>query len=512
MENREIEIFDTTLRDGEQTPGLGFSREEKLEIARELEQLNVDIVEAGFPASSEEEMTSVAAIAEAVETPVCGLARIKEQDLDPAFEAGVDIVHLFASTSEIQMEKSMKMSGGQVLRRSVATVEAVKQEGRRCIFSPMDATRTDLDYLLEISRAVKEAGADMINIPDTVGVGWPDGIRKIVGRVKEAVGLPLSVHCHNDYGLALANSIAGVRAGARQVQVTINGIGERAGNAALEETVMNIERMEAATTGIRKDLLFESSKLVERLSDVQLPPTKPVVGRNAFSHESGIHAAGMVEDESTFEPGLMDPETVGHRRRFIVGKHAGRQGLRKVLAEAGLEPSQSEVDRILRKVKTMSGKGKKLSEADLYAIAETEMGRPVSRKLVELNQVFVMTGDKATPTATITAEVNGEERTESGNGVGPVDAVFKAMRRIIGDEKQIEISEFRVDAITGGSDAVANVVIALEDERGTAAEARGTGDDIVIASVEALLNAVNLLARKDDRKRDEREVAPEGAS
>ncbi|MCF7876282.1 2-isopropylmalate synthase, partial [Candidatus Bipolaricaulota bacterium] len=379
MVDREIEIFDTTLRDGEQTPGLGFSLDEKLEIAKQLDRLGVSVIEAGFPASSEEEKNSVAEIAGQVDTSVCGLARIKGKDLEPAFASGVDIVHLFASTSKIQMEKSMKMTEEEVLRQSEKTVRAVKEEDKRCLFSPMDATRTDPEYLLEISRAVKEAGADMINLPDTVGVGWPDGIQDMVEKVKNAVDIPLSVHCHNDYGLALANSLAGVRAGAEQVQATVNGLGERAGNASLEETVMNLERMDSINTGIKKDALFETSKLVERLSGVQLPPTKPVVGRNAFSHESGIHAAGMVEDDSTFEPELLDPETVGHRRRFIVGKHAGRSGLKKVLGEAGLEPSESEVNRILKKVKSISSNGKKLSEADLYAIAETELDKPSSK-------------------------------------------------------------------------------------------------------------------------------------
>ena len=506
MDERKIGIFDTTLRDGEQTPGLSFTLEEKLEIARELDQLGVDVIEAGFPASSDEEMESVAEIVRAVDAPVCGLARIREKDLKPAFESGVEIVHVFASTSEIQMKKSMKMTRDEVLDQSVEIVSRVKDAGKTCLFSPMDASRTEEDYLLEISRAVKEAGVDMINVPDTVGVALPDQVKDMVSGVKEGVDVPLSVHCHDDYGLAVANSIAGVRGGAEQVQVTINGLGERAGNASLEETVMNLERMDGVYTGIRKESLFKAAKLVERLSGIQLPPTKPVVGRNAFSHESGIHAAGMVEDKSTFEPGLMDPETVGHRRRFIVGKHAGRQGLKKVLGEAGLEPSASEISQILKKVKSISSNGKKLSEADLYAIAETELGKPTGKELVELDQVFVMTGDNATPTATITAKVGGEEKTESGNGVGPIDAVFSAMKRIIGEKKQIEISEFRIDAITGGSDAVANVVIALEDERGTAAEARGTGDDIVIASVEALLNAVNLLARKDDADRNKKKV------
>lgn len=500
MAKTKVEIFDTTLRDGEQTPGLSFTLDQKIEIAKALDELNVDVIEAGFPASSPDELNAVRKITRASETPTCGLARIKRGDIDAALESEVEIIHLFASTSDIQIQKSMRMTKDEIIERSVESVKAVKGEGKYCLFSPMDATRTDPDYLAAISQAVEEAGADMINIPDTVGVAWPQEMEELTALVRETVDIPLSVHCHNDYGMAVANSLASVDAGVTQIQVTVNGIGERAGNASLEETVMNVDRMDDAYTEIAKDHIFSTSKLIERLSGLQLPPTKPVVGRNAFSHESGIHAAGVIADQNTFEPGLMNPETVGHRRRFIVGKHAGRQGLTKVLTEAGLDPSEEEVRGVLEKVKSISNNGKKLSEADLYAIAETELGKPEGGELVNMDQVFVMTANKTIPTATITAEINGEKRTESGNGVGPVDAAFKAMKRIIGDEKKIEISEFRMDAITGGSDAVADVFVTLEDEHGVAAEARGAGDDIVIASVEALLNAVNLLARKGNNQ------------
>jgi len=516
MSETKVEIFDTTLRDGEQTPGLSFTLERKLEIARALDALNVDVIEAGFPASSPDEKHAVEEIVSEVDAPVCGLARIRQADITSTIDSGVDIIHLFASTSDIQIEKSMRMTRDEIIEKSVKSVKLVKDSGKECLFSPMDATRTDPDYLAEISVAVQEAGADMINVPDTVGIARPDELKILVADLYKQVEIPLSVHCHNDYGMAVASSLAAVEGGATGIQVTVNGIGERAGNASLEETVMNLDRMDGFYTDIKKENLFQTSKLIERLSGVQLPPTKPIVGRNAFSHESGIHAAGVIEDNNTFEPGLMNPETVGHRRRFIVGKHAGRQGLKKVLTEAGLEPDEDEVKEILARVKSISNNGKKLSEADLYAIAETELGKPDDdEELVNLKQVFVMTGNNATPTATITAEVRGQERTESGNGVGPVDAVFRAMKRIIGDEKKIEISEFRMDAITGGSDAVANVFVTLEDEHGIAAEARGAGDDIVIASVEALLNAVNLLARKDnksygDRKNTKVKEAPAG--
>jgi len=504
---REIEVFDTTLRDGEQTPGLGFTLEEKIEIAQALDGMGVSVIEAGFPKSSADELRAVEEITAAVGTSTASLARIKRGDVEEAFKAGTEIVHLFASTSEVQMEKSMKMTPEEVLEDSVEMVQLVKDEDKFCLFSPMDATRTETDYLIEICKAVEEAGADMINVPDTVGIGRPEEVEKLVGSIKSEVEIPLSIHCHNDFGLAVANTLAAVRGGASQVQVTVNGIGERAGNAALEETVMGLECLEGFSTPIDKKQIFKVSKLVERISESVIPPNKPVVGENVFSHESGIHAAGVIAEESTFEPGLMTPEMVGHKRRFVIGKHAGRQGLKKVLQEAGLRPDEEELKSILSKAKSINNKGKQITEADLYAIAETIMENPSSGEgLVKLDQAFVMTGNKATPTGTIKAEVRGNTKTEAATGVGPVDAIFKAVMRLIGGEKRIEISEFRMDAITGGSDAMANVRVSIEDELGNSAQASGTGEDIVIASVEALLNAINCLSLKENAAKKDSET------
>ena len=498
----QIEVFDTTLRDGEQTPGLSFSFEDKLRIAEALSDLGVSMIEAGFPVSSKEEKQTVREVQKEAEVPVCALARIRTKDIDEALETGVDMIHVFASTSDVQIDKSMNMNREEVLEKSVEAVEYVKENGRRCMFSPMDATRTDEDYLLQICKMVDQAGADIINIPDTVGVAKPNDMRSLLETLRSHLSIPFSVHCHNDFGLAVANSLAAVEGGARQVQVTINGIGERAGNASLEETVMGLECLVGYRTPIAKEDLFKVSKLVERLSGMQLPRTKPIVGNNAFSHESGIHAAGVLQDEKTFEPGMMSPETVGHRRKFVVGKHAGRKGLKKVLQEAGLEPTEKEIRRILEKAKTVSNKGKQLAEADLYAIAETEMNQTdLHSKLIETDQVFVMTGDKATPTATVEATVGDEKRAEAATGVGPVDAVFHAVKRLIGQDKMIEIVEFHIDAITGGSDAMANVTVGVEDEQGISAEATGTREDIVLASVEALVNAINHLSRKEQSRK-----------
>lgn len=492
-----VEIFDTTLRDGEQTPGLSLTLEDKIEIAQELEKLGVTTIEAGFPRSSSTEKEAVKEIVKRVSTSVCALARVDENDIREAIETESEIIHIFASTSPIQMKESMRMSPEDVIEKSVDAVRTIKSEGRTCMFSPMDATRTKFNYLVEICQATVEAGADIINIPDTVGVSTPDQMKEMIKRITNRVDATISTHCHNDFGLAVANSIAAILGGAQQLQVTVNGIGERAGNASLEETVMALTCLKNYTTSIKTENIFKVSKIVERLTGIQQPPTKPVVGNNAFSHESGIHAAGTIANESTFEPGVMTPEMVGHRRRFVIGKHAGRKGLKKVLSEVGLNPTAKEIEQILVTAKQVSNRKKRLTEADLYAIAETEMGKlPPGEQLLELQQVFVTTGDQATPTATIRAKINGDEIVEAATGVGPVDAVFQVVEKLIGEDNFIEISEYHVDSITGGSDAVGNVVVRVEDQSGNTAEASGTREDIVLASVQALVNAVNLLARK----------------
>lgn len=497
MDESSVDVFDTTLRDGEQAPGLSFSTDEKVEIAKELDDLGVDTLEAGFPRSSSQEKETVSAIGEEVGSDVCALARIDSKDVRSALETDPDMVHVFASTSKVQIEKSMKMTRDEVLDQSVSSVKQIKDAGKLCMFSPMDATRTERDYLESICGAVEEAGADVLNIPDTVGVCRPGEMKELISRLREIIEMKVSVHCHDDFGLAVANTVAAVQGGAEEVQVTVNGIGERAGNAALEETVMALECLEERETSLNTESLYGVSKLVERTSGLTMPPNKSVVGKNAFSHESGIHAAGVMNENSTFEPGMMSPEMVGHKRRFVVGKHAGKKGMEKILNEAGLEPDGKEVEAILEKVKSISENRKRVTETDVYAIAETEMENlSPGEDLVELRQVFVTTGDSATPTATVEASIDSREETVAATGVGPVDAVFKAMKKLIGTSKKIEISEFHIDAITGGSDAVGNVTVKIEDEKGKSAEASGIREDIVIASVEALLNAVNHLARK----------------
>jgi 2-isopropylmalate synthase len=330
---RTIEIFDTTLRDGEQTPGISFSKEQKRTIARQLDKLGVDIIEAGYPISSREEMEMVKLICdEGLSAKICGLARVLTQDIDACIDCNVDLIHIFVPSSQIQREHTTKMSEEAVKEQTYAMTKYVKEHGFLCMFSAMDATRTQLDFLVDVFKTAAEAGADILNVPDTVGVSEPFSVYELVETIHRAVSVPLSIHCHNDFGLAVANSLAAVKAGASEVQVAVNGLGERAGNADLVETVMSLNAIYGFKTNIKTEYLFETAKLIERFSGVQIPITKPIVGENAFSHESGIHAHGVIEKSDTFEPGIMTPEMVGHRRRIVLGKHTGKHSIVKKLS------------------------------------------------------------------------------------------------------------------------------------------------------------------------------------
>lgn len=496
----EVQIFDTTLRDGEQTPGIAFSVQDKVKIAQKLDELGVHVIEAGFPVNSQEEFDAVRQIAESVNATVCGLARVVPQDIEAVLRTGAEMVHVFVSTSDLQIAKSMHTTREVVLGKTRSAIRHIKDAGRICMYSPMDATRTDPAFLIEVCQAAEEAGTDWINLPDTVGVGTPSTIATMVERVRAAVKVPISIHCHNDFGLAVANSLAAVSAGARMVQVSLNGIGERAGNAAFEEVVMGLRCLHGIDCAIRMEKIYEASRLIERLTGIPVTPNKPVIGANAFSHESGIHAAGVLEDPKTFEPGVMTPEMVGHRRRLVVGKHTGKHSVKKELEAVGLCPSDSELDEIVRRVKSLGGKGRAVMSADLFAIAESVMqSLPASERALALEQIVVTTGNKVTPTASVVARVHGEVRTEAQTGVGPVDAALRAVQRMLGVSPKLEISEFHIDAITGGSDAVAKVTLTVEDEAGRRCSAQAAHEDTVIASVEALVSAVNHLIRLNHR-------------
>ncbi len=496
---RNVRIFDTTLRDGEQTPGISFPLSYKIQIARQLDKLGVDVIEAGFPAATQGEFEAVKEIANlGLNATVCGLARVHREDVDRAIQADVDMVHIFISTSKIQIEHTVKKSREKIVEDSVREVEYIKSHGIECMFSAMDATRTEIDYLKTIYKAVEEAGADIINVPDTVGVATPFQMYELISKLKEHLEVPVDVHCHNDFGLAVANTFAAVKAGADEVQVTVNGIGERAGNASLAEVVMLISAVEGLKTNIKTEYLVETARLVERLSGIKLPPNTPIVGENAFSHESGIHAHGVLSEASTFEPGVITPEMVGHKRRIVVGKHAGRHQIKKLLEDAGYFVSEDILSKIVEKVKDLGDKGKKVTDLDVITLAEVMMGeiRREERAII-IDEATILTGNKITPTAIINAEVEGEKRVTSAIGVGPVDAALKAVAQLVG--KSIRITEFKMDAITGGSDALAEVYVTVEDEEGRSFTARGAGPDIVMASVDAVINAVNYLMKMRSR-------------
>ncbi|MUV88866.1 2-isopropylmalate synthase [Halapricum sp. CBA1109] len=347
----EARIFDTTLRDGEQSPGTSFSYEDKREIAAVLDEMGTHVIEAGFPVNSDAEFEAVRDIADSTSSTVCGLARVVEEDVEAALESGVELVHVFVSTSDVQLQDSMHATRQDALDRAVESVERVKAAGVECMFSPMDATRTEEAFLIDVVEAVSDAGTDWINIPDTTGVATPGRFQKLVSNVVAHTDARVDVHTHDDFGLAAANALSGYEAGAAQSQVSVNGIGERAGNAAYEEVVMACESLYDVDTGIDTTQITELSRLVAEKSGMDVPGNKPVVGQNAFSHESGIHAAGVIENSDTFEPGVMTPEMVGASRQLVLGKHTGTHSVRERLLDAGYDPTDEEVRQVTRRVK-----------------------------------------------------------------------------------------------------------------------------------------------------------------
>jgi 2-isopropylmalate synthase len=492
--NRKVSVFDTTLRDGEQTPGVSFTIDQKIEIARRLSDIGVSMIEAGFPASSDAEFDNVSRIVRAdTGAPVCGLARSVKGDVDRCVDAGVDMVHVFIPTSEIQRIHTIKKTHPEVVKITDDIVRYAASKCDRVMFSAMDATRTGIEDLIEVYSTASGAGAEIVNVPDTVGIFTPTAMKDMVSAVREHVDCRIDVHCHNDFGLAVANTISAVEAGADQVQVTVNGIGERAGNADISQTVMIMEAIYGINTGIVTEKLVEISRLVSRFSGIAVPPVQPVVGDNAFSHESGIHSHGVLSNPGTFEPGIMTPEMVGHRRRFKLGKHAGSHAVRQTLVDAGINPDDKELEEIVRRMKEISGRGKKVTDNDLFQIADMVMDSDVSEKAIEIDDISIFTGIHAIPTASVRAIVYGKEKVCSSTGDGPVDAAMNALMGII--PKPVELKSYQVEAISGGTDAIGCVTIAVEDSRGRVFDSSATNSDIVLASVEAMVNALNLVYR-----------------
>jgi 2-isopropylmalate synthase len=494
MPTDTVRIFDTTLRDGEQSPGIALNAAEKVEIARQLERLGVDIIEAGFAISSPGEIEGIRAVSHAVDCVVASLARTNDEDIDAAIEsldgARNPRIHTFIATSDIHLRHKLRMTREQVIEAAGRAVARAKRFTGDVEFSCEDATRTDIDFMAEVVRVAIAAGATTINIPDTVGYTVPEEYTEILTGLRERVpeldGVVLSVHCHNDLGLAVANSMAGVMAGARQVECTINGIGERAGNASLEEIVMLLRTRKprfGLDTRVNTREIVRSSRMVSRLTGYAVQPNKAVVGRNAFAHEAGIHQHGVLADRRTYE--IMDAESVGLSGSDIVlGKHSGRHALRQAFADLGFTIEGDDLRRAFERFKEIADRKQKISSLDLEAIASDSLReREDDHHLVSL-AITTQTGQPARAEVTVTS--GDGDRTASAEGDGPVDAAFKAIDGVL--EVPVTLAEYTIGAVSGGADALGEVRVVVE-LHGRMFSAQAVSTDVTEASAEAYLRA-----------------------
>ncbi|MHB1130775.1 MAG: 2-isopropylmalate synthase [Chloroflexota bacterium] len=505
MEDRVV-IFDTTLRDGEQSPGASLNIEEKLDIARQLARLRVDVIEAGFPTTSQGDYEAVRRVAAEIKGPtIAALARVVAADIDRAWEA-VQVaerprIHTFMSTSDIHLEHQFHKTREEALDICRAMVRRAKSYCDDIEFSPMDATRTDPAYLYRVVEAAIDAGATTVNIPDTVGYSTPEEfsglIRGIVENVPNIRRAIISVHCHNDLGMASANSLAAVKCGARQIECTVNGIGERAGNAALEEVVMALKTrfdLYGVASTVDATQIVKTSRMVSNYTGMSVQPNKAIVGANAFAHESGIHQDGVLKFRSTYE--IMDARAIGLAdSKLVLGKLSGRHAVRERLAELGYDLSQEELAQAFVKFKELADRKRDLTDRDLEAIVSTEVSRPV--EIYHLEQVQVSCGSCSIPTATVKLiSPEGEAMVDAAHGDGPIDAIYKAINRLI--DVPNTLSEFSVQAVTAGIDAVGEVSVKVRDN-GHVYIGRGASTDIIMAAAEAYMNALNklLAARRD---------------
>jgi 2-isopropylmalate synthase len=487
---KKIRIFDTTLRDGEQTPGVTVSPDQKLEIAMKLDELGVDTIEAGFPVVSPGEVEAIKKIIkQGLKAEICGLARTTQNDIDVALKSDLKYIHTFIATSDIHLQYKLKMTREQVLEKAVYAVEYAKKHGLIVEFSAEDATRSEIQFLNNIFKSVAEAGADRIDIPDTVGYSTPQYISKLVADVAEVTGLPVSVHCHNDFGLAVANSIAGFQAGAACAHVTINGLGERAGNAALEELVMACQCLYQISHNIKTEQLYNVSKFVSSAMGIIVQPNKAIIGENAFGHESGIHTHGIINNPLTYEP--ISPELVGRKRWMQAGKHAGAHGIKAILDEFGITATDLQLKEIVEKQKLIADGGKSITTSDLLSLASEVLKNKKFDENFKLNDFHIVTGLHIIPTAVVKLNIHGKDFIASETGVGPVDSALKAIQTIAHGIANIKIREYKLDSITGGSDALAEVSVKVEDKEGNIISARKSGEDIVVASVQAMIDAIN---------------------
>ncbi|MGD2126201.1 MAG: 2-isopropylmalate synthase [Desulfobacteraceae bacterium] len=495
----QVIIFDTTLRDGEQSPGASMNAAEKLRLAIQLERLGVDVIEAGFPAASAGDFDAVKLIAGKIRNAqVAALARASKEDVDRAWAsiggAAHPRIHTFIATSDIHLEHKLRMSRDKVIESATHAVRYAKGFTENVEFSAEDGSRSDPEFLCRLFEAVIEAGATTVNLPDTVGYAMPDEFGQLISYVREHTPnihkVVLSIHCHNDLGLATANSLAGLKAGARQVEVTINGIGERAGNTSLEEIVMALfthKKHLGLVTRINTREIHPASRLASMITGIVVQPNKAIVGANAFTHEAGIHQDGVLKNKMTYE--IMDPETVGlATNRLVLGKHSGRHAFRKKIAELGYDLTEEDLKRLFEKFKELADKRKEILDEDIEVLVAEEILRvPDKYRLDYLN---VVSGTVAVPTATVKLRIDGEETQGAGFGVGPIDATYNTIAKMTGTRSKLV--RFSINAISGGTDAQGEVTVRLQ-ENGLVALGKGADPDIFIASAKAYINGLNRL-------------------
>jgi 2-isopropylmalate synthase len=507
--SKQLIIFDTTLRDGEQSPGASMTRDEKVRIARALERMHVDVIEAGFPIASQGDFESVKAVADAIkDSTICGLARALDKDIDRAGEAlkGANSarIHTFIATSPIHMKMKLRMEPDAVVEQAVRAVKRARQYTDNVEFSPEDAGRSELDFLCRILEAVIDAGATTLNIPDTVGYNLPQQFGSLIGNLIERVPnsdkAVFSVHCHNDLGLAVANSLAAVDNGARQVECTINGLGERAGNASLEEIVMAVSTrgdvFDCNVDHLDRTQIVPCSRLVSSITGFNVQPNKAIVGANAFAHESGIHQDGVLKSRETYE--IMRAEDVGwSANRMVLGKHSGRNAFRTRMQELGVSfEGEEELNAAFYRFKELADKKHEIFDDDLQALV-TEASLEAKNERVKLVALKVCSETGETPSAVITLKFDGEEKSATASGSGPVDAAFKAIESVVNSGAELQL--YSVNNITSGTDSQGEVTVRLEQD-GRIVNGQGADTDIVIASAKAYLNALNRVLAPVDRQ------------
>ncbi len=503
--SNRVRIFDTTLRDGEQSPGCSMNLDEKLRVADALEEMGVDIIEAGFPIASNGDFDAVSAIAKRItKSTVAGLARANRKDIDRAWEAlrhaARPRIHTFISTSPLHMKFKLQMEPDAVHERLIDAIAYARNLCDDVEWSPEDGTRTEHDFLCRCVESAIKAGATTINVPDTVGYTVPEEfaalISMLMNRVPNIDKAVISVHCHNDLGLAVANSLAAVRVGARQVECTVNGIGERAGNAAMEEIVMALKVRQDVLpfhTGIASEYITQTSHLVSTITGFQVQPNKAIVGANAFAHESGIHQDGMLKHAGTYE--IMTPESVGlHKSTLVMGKHSGRHAFRSKLKEMGYELGENELEDAFHRFKDLADKKKDVYDEDIVALVDDQMLHANDR--VRFVSLQVIAGSKGPQSAELELAVDGETKTTRATGSGPVDATFNAIKLLFPHSARLQL--YQVHAVTEGTDAQAQVTVRLEED-GKTVNGQGADTDTLVASARAYIHALNKLLVKREK-------------